>query len=57
MKMKMKQYYITEPLDAESCKMISGPMTYMQAYEIVSSYSNPKYFLIVHRWVEVEVPC
>ena len=52
--MKMKLYYVVEKLSDDTCEMIAGPLPYEEAFSKAEEYRSPKYFFVVHRWVEVE---
>lgn len=51
--MKMKLYYVVERISDDTCEMLHGPMCYNDAYEKAAEWGEPKYFFVVHRWVEV----
>lgn len=52
--MKMKLYYAVAKVDDEVCDMLAGPMTYEEAYDFIKGYNDPRYFFVVHRFIEVQ---
>lgn len=52
--MKMKLYYVVEKLSDDTCEMLAGPMNYEDAWNKAQEYNAPRYFFVVHRWIEVE---